>query len=112
MLFRSLVVDHTIVLDILFSPTTPTRALCDPTRSSCQLVFGPAIFKNFPEQMSPLFPYNIVVCPAYQKQNIEWGEWSKLVCLETWCETSQSAWKGWVNRMQSRCGDKWWNLQI
>ena len=29
------VADHTIVPDILFSPTTPTRALRDPTRSSC-----------------------------------------------------------------------------
>ena len=47
--------------------------------------------------MSPLFPHNIAIRLAYQKQNIEWGEWSSLVCPETWCETSQSAWKGWVN---------------
>ena len=89
--YDDLVANHTIVPDILFSPTTPTRALRDPTHSSCRLVFGPAILKNFPEQTFPLFPYNIVVRPAYQKQNTEWGEWSSLVCLETWCKTSQSA---------------------
>jgi len=73
--YDDLVADHMIIPDILFSPTTSTKALRDPTRSSRQLVLGPAIFKNFLEQMSPLFPHNIVVRPAYQKQNIEWGEW-------------------------------------
>ena len=69
--YDNLVKDHTIVLDILFSPTTPTRALLDPTHPSRRLVLCPAIFKNFPEQMSPLFPHNIAVRHAYQKQNIE-----------------------------------------
>ena len=78
--YDDLVADHTIVPHILFSPTTPTRALRDPTRSSRRLALGPAICKNFPEQLSPLFPDNIALRPAYQKQNIEWGEWSSLVC--------------------------------
>ena len=47
--YDNLVGDHTIVPDILFSPTTPTRALLDPTCPSCRLVLCPAIFKNFPE---------------------------------------------------------------
>lgn len=92
--YDDLVANHTIVLDILFSPTTPTRALHDPTRSSRRLVLGPTIFKNFPKHMSHLFPHNIDVRPAYQKQNIEWGQWSSLVYPETWRETSQSTWKG------------------
>ncbi|KAL0000149.1 hypothetical protein SO802_019751 [Lithocarpus litseifolius] len=112
-IYDDLVADHTIFPGILFSSTTPTRALRDPTHSSRRLVLGLAIFENFPEQMSPLFPDNIAVRPAYQKQNIKWGEWSSLVCPETWGETSQlSAWKGWVNRMQSRCDKKWWDLGI
>ena len=69
--YDNLVRDHTIVLDILFSPTTPTKALLDPTHPSRRLVLCPAIFKNFPEHMSPLFPHNIAVRHAYQKQNIE-----------------------------------------
>ena len=69
--YDNLVGDHTIVPDILFSPTTPTKALLDPTRPSHRLVLCAAIFKNFPEQMSPLFPHNIAVRHAYQKQNIE-----------------------------------------
>ena len=47
--YDNLVGDHMIVPDILFSPTTPTRALLDPTRPSRQLVLCPAIFKNFLE---------------------------------------------------------------
>ncbi len=59
------------------------RASSSSSSSLPRYGFGPS-FKSFPEDLTPYFPFNLDVGPAYQRKGMDWDEWDTFTISSKW----------------------------
>uniref|UniRef100_A0A2N9GGW9 Aminotransferase-like plant mobile domain-containing protein n=1 Tax=Fagus sylvatica TaxID=28930 RepID=A0A2N9GGW9_FAGSY len=86
----------------------PTSSSSASTSPRCGL--GPS-FSSYPEDLSPIFPYNSHFASMYQNKRMNWREWDTFTTFVTLYKLAPS-WGAWVARLANSKLDKWKTLGI